>query len=1274
MKYTIYQLIYFFLFYINILNSSQLKFESSHIISLTNQYFLLINEKGVFTYDYSFSKIVNQYYFDIVNININKNNNLIISQISNNNEEYILCVNNKKFFIFNEFGKYILSIELTSIFINSDIKLLSSYKMINSYLYFIVGYNNYSSESFIKIIKLNIDSKIILEYKSRKINSLFNSKNTCQIMKSSLYGDVLTCFYLINEYLNVSTFDINDNLKLVLTKDIKYDISSLKTEIKSIISQNKKISIIYFSNNESGNFLYYYIDINKFFIQTKIIKKCNNSKFFNIFNIKSTQEFIGVCFSPNNNISIIKFNNNLEISDIKNEYLNITINEYNRINFFIIQYSFYYQRYLLIINFNLEENKKIQNYIHILPALFNPNKFKNEYYLKKIYKNDLFNKKSLNNNISYIHKENKIKYKKEEIKRMRYLNEKCKENDEISLKNSLCIECNTEKGYYPIVYNNEDIGNNIQYQECHNSTTIPINYYFNSELKVFEQCYESCLKCFGKGDKNDNNCIICNFNYIFKPEAQFTKNCVINYAYYYYYSLTGEYMYTDNYYCPEKISFIIEDKKKCIYDCKMDDIYKFQYNGECLKNCPENTFPNSLNQCLDINTEKCTITIKNTQILGYTLNFNIINQMAKTFAKEFLYTNNHVSQFIAENNLITFYKNKSCLSEFHLNNSIIDFNECLTIINENYYISSPLIAIIDKIGKYNYPFTKYAFFNPFTGEKLDTSICNNSSVKVRKNISSIYKKDEYDWIVNQNIDIYDINSSFYSSTCSPFQSNNSRDVIFKDRILLFYPNISLCEDSCEYNGTNYTTLTTNCICIFNETDYYLMNINLLEDDYLKAEIDTKIITSANFEDSHETLRIHFLVCFKKLITFKYIITNIGGLIVLVLIIIQIIYFVLLVKSNFLIKISEFILLIVNLYIDYKKQKSLNQINKKQKENIKNSITIDNKKESDDGNCNTSHIRRSKLKNENDKKIIINIKNVYDKEKIENNSSSNDMSKKIIETAGLVQNNTNKKDKNKKRNSLIDLKNINYFDKYKNGIFTEKDVNEYLSPSLDNMDFYDVLKKDKRTFGIFLINLIVKKQIIANTFFIEEETIPKYLKIIVFILYIVLYLLTNSFFFGTSNITKIYYIENNMEYVLFFIKRLIKYLVYSFTIIAIIRFLMDKFFVDKESIRKIIKRENDDEKFLRDEIDEFIKSLKIKYKLFIIINFILMVISWYYITCFNNAYPNTKVDWIVLSIIVIVLAQIVSAALAFIEACLRFIALKRKTSWIFTLSQYVDSFV
>ena len=56
-------------------------------------------------------------------------------------------------------------------------------------------------------------------------------------------------------------------------------------------------------------------------------------------------------------------------------------------------------------------------------------------------------------------------------------------------------------------------------------------------------------------------------------------------------------------YCPEKNSLIIEDKNKCIYDCQVDDTYKYQYNGECLEHCPENTYSNKLNICLDDDTE-----------------------------------------------------------------------------------------------------------------------------------------------------------------------------------------------------------------------------------------------------------------------------------------------------------------------------------------------------------------------------------------------------------------------------------------------------------------------------------------------------------------------------------------------------------------------------------------------------------------------------------------------------------------------------------------------
>ena len=125
--------------------------------------------------------------------------------------------------------------------------------------------------------------------------------------------------------------------------------------------------------------------------------------------------------------------------------------------------------------------------------------------------------------------------------------------------------------------------------------------------------------------------------------------------------------------------------------------------------------------------------------------------MAKIFAKEFNYNNNHVSQFIADNYTILFYKNKSCISEKNLSNSIIDFDECLSKIYYYLNISSPLIGVIDRIGKYNNPTTNYAFFDPFTGNKLNTSFCENTLISIKRNMSYL-NKSEYNYLIEQNVD------------------------------------------------------------------------------------------------------------------------------------------------------------------------------------------------------------------------------------------------------------------------------------------------------------------------------------------------------------------------------------------------------------------------------------------------------------------------------------------------------------------------------------------
>ena len=105
------------------------------------------------------------------------------------------------------------------------------------------------------------------------------------------------------------------------------------------------------------------------------------------------------------------------------------------------------------------------------------------------------------------------------------------------------------------------------------------------------------------------------------------------------------------------------------------------------------------------------------------------------------------------------------------------------------------------------------------------------------------------------------------------------------------------------------------------------------------------------------------------------------------------------------------------------------------------------------------------------------------------------------------------EKKLKNKSILDLKNKNYFKKLDNTDgFNEYDMKEYLSKSPDDLNFYKVLKIDKRTFCVYLINLIIKKNIIVQTIISTEETKPLLLKIIFFASHIDLCFFITTFFF------------------------------------------------------------------------------------------------------------------------------------------------------------------
>ena len=103
-----------------------------------------------------------------------------------------------------------------------------------------------------------------------------------------------------------------------------------------------------------------------------------------------------------------------------------------------------------------------------------------------------------------------------------------------------------------------------------------------------------------------HNCLTCDINHKKEPGDNKTQNCITECAYYYYYSLYGQYKCTNNSICPEEANLYIKNIKKCTDDCNKEDIYKYQYGGQCLSDCPKNTSPNNKNICIDDNNNLCS--------------------------------------------------------------------------------------------------------------------------------------------------------------------------------------------------------------------------------------------------------------------------------------------------------------------------------------------------------------------------------------------------------------------------------------------------------------------------------------------------------------------------------------------------------------------------------------------------------------------------------------------------------------------------------------------
>ena len=90
-----------------------------------------------------------------------------------------------------------------------------------------------------------------------------------------------------------------------------------------------------------------------------------------------------------------------------------------------------------------------------------------------------------------------------------------------------------------------------------------------------------------------------------------------------------------------------------------------------------------------------------------------------------------------------------------------------------------------------------------------------------------------------------------------------------------------------------------------------------------------------------------------------------------------------------------------------------------------------------------------------------------------------------------------------------------------------------------------------------------------------------------------------------------------------------------------------------------------------DIIEFIKRMEKFNNSFIITTYIITLLSWFYISCFNSVYYYSRKEWLKSSAVSFILFQVISIGIYLLETILRYLALCLKNEKLFKWSKIIE---
>ena len=682
---------------------------------------------------------------------------------------------------------------------------------------------------------------------------------------------------------------------------------------------------------------------------------------------------------------------------------------------------------------------------------------------------------------------------------------------------------------------------------------------------------------------------------------------------------------------------LIKEKEKCVDNCYDDAKYKYEYNNLCYNLCPDGTYISSNNNYLC--EKKCPDD--------------------KPFENTF---NNECTQ---ECSYIELFKNKCKLR----NNNIMTKDEILRKI-KNDILNGNLDNLINGLSNNNKEYLiidnnniKYEITTTYRQNKNNENV-NISTIRLgecENILKNYYKIDEKDPLVIFKIDIYeeellipiveyevydlknkkqlDLNpcnnskieilypaiieennefkynkdSNYYNDICYTYTTENGTYITLGERKKEFNEKkMSICEANCNYIVYDSTIKKSKCECQIK------LNLELISE--VKNNYDKFLNIFTNIKNG---TNIKVIKCYKELFCEDGLKNNIGNYIILSIILSDIICLIF-----YNIKGFKFLNNIIDNYIS--KNINLNKIdiNNKKKEEI---LSIKNK--------NNNIIINN---NNNNKQTNINKKNVRKKRKSFNLNTLK----------------TNEENNNNMSSSFVTIKRNKNKNNFKNEGIVDK--NDY---EINSLNYKEALKSDKRTFIEYYISLLKRKQLLIFTFYINNDYNSKSIKICLFLFLFALYYTVNALFFNEAIMQIIYINEGKYNFIY-----QISNIIYSTLISNVIGILL-KFLSLTEQNIIAIKKIKDEKEIIKKK-----KCLNIKIILFFILNFLFLVLFWYYISCFCAIFKNTQIHLIKDTLISFGLPLLYSAFLCLLPGILRIPSLKaskQDKECIYKLSKFIE---